>query len=370
MYYSYVQPSLLQHEIDQKLGEVRFDLLDFTIGELINLHKEGEIKIQPEFQRLFRWSYGQRSRLIESLLLGLPIPQIFLMQGEDGILDLVDGLQRVSSILHFVDFESVSLPEEERSPLELTGCEVIETLNGLKYEDLPRVLKLELKRKPIRAIVIRRTNSDFIRYEMFKRLNSGGEIAQPQEIRNATVRILGPEGTKFLDFLAELTCVPSFQRTTASLSDSVRDRLGLNELVLRFLACKNFRERFRGNVADWLDDYIEHILVRRSGFDYDFERQTFTELFDLIDERLGEHAFVKFKNGQPTGGLAPAYFESVTMGALESKQDLEALDARVALNRLSTLVEGNDFRANTGPGANSLPKLNKRIELVKNAFKR
>ncbi|WP_027360761.1 DUF262 domain-containing protein [Desulforegula conservatrix] len=74
--------------------EIRTTAVDFSFGELLNLHNDKEIIIRPEYQRLFRWTNEQRSRLIESIILGLPIPPIFLIEGEHGVLELIDGLQR------------------------------------------------------------------------------------------------------------------------------------------------------------------------------------------------------------------------------------------------------------------------------------
>ena len=89
--------------IDKKIGEVRIKQLDISFGELMSLHEQKESIISPEYQRLFRWSNEQRSRLIESILVELPIPQFFVVENDDGRLELVDGLQRISSVFHFVD---------------------------------------------------------------------------------------------------------------------------------------------------------------------------------------------------------------------------------------------------------------------------
>ncbi|MEP0749281.1 DUF262 domain-containing protein [Trichocoleus sp. AS-A1] len=93
----------LEEIIDQKIGEVRTEALDLSFGEIVNLHAADELIIQPEYQRLFRWSDVKKSRLIESILLELPIPQIFVIENSTGVLELIDGLQRVSSVIQFID---------------------------------------------------------------------------------------------------------------------------------------------------------------------------------------------------------------------------------------------------------------------------
>jgi hypothetical protein len=177
--------------IDAKAGDIRFETLDFTIGEVINLHHSKELIMQPEFQRLVRWDVEQRSRLVESILLGLPIPQIVLFQNDEGVLELVDGLQRLSSLIHFINYELLTNkdPAENREPLKLTGCDIAPEMNGYKYTDLPKVLQLELRRKTVRAVIIRRTNLAHLRYEMFKRLNSGGVSRIPGGTKRAGANI-------------------------------------------------------------------------------------------------------------------------------------------------------------------------------------
>jgi hypothetical protein len=115
-----VQKVDLGKAIDDRIGEVRTDSVDLSFGEIINLHSNKELIIRPEYQRLFRWSNEQRSRLIESILLELPIPQIFVIENSDGVLELIDGLQRLSSVIQFIN--PVALPLE---PLRLEGCDLI-----------------------------------------------------------------------------------------------------------------------------------------------------------------------------------------------------------------------------------------------------
>jgi len=203
----------LEEQIDQKIGEVRTESLDLSFGEIANLRKGQELIIQPEYQRLFRWEIEQKSRLIESILLELPIPQIFVIENVDGVYELIDGLQRISSVLQFVDPAAVGL-----EAFELGGCDIIKDLNGLAYSGLPMSLKLRLKRSTLRTIVIKRQSKSFLRYEMFKRLNTGGSLLSPQEIRNCSARMLGDEGSAFYGFLKELADLPAFKTVTQTLA--------------------------------------------------------------------------------------------------------------------------------------------------------
>lgn len=353
----------LEAMIDERVGEVRTDAFDLTFGEITNLHKSHEMTIQPEHQRLFRWSESQRSRLIESILLELPIPPIFTIENEDGVLELIDGLQRVSSVLQFIDPESIEL-----EPLRLTGCELVSDLNDHLFDDLPLSLRLRVKRSSIRTIIIKRQSKSFLKYEMFKRLNTGGSLLSPQEIRNCSVRMLGPEGTEFYQFLQRLVQKEHFRECTQTLSQSDLDQRGDEELVLRFFALKNGENLFRGSVRDWLDDYMESVLIHGSKFAYPKEEEDFDRLFSFLDEVAGRDAFVKFRGQTPIGGLAPAYFEAVTMGSYEALPHVVNKDPGLLRSAIVNAVQRDDFRSVTGPGANRKDKLRRRIEIVRDAL--
>ena len=317
--------------------------------------------IDPDYQRLFRWSEDQRSRLIESVLLRLPLPQIFLIENKDGVLELIDGLQRISSVLQFIESQLLGL-----EPLRLDGCDIIKQLNGKIFADLSLSMRLTLKRTPIRAVIIKKQSKGFLKYEMFKRLNTGGSILSSQEIRNCSLRML-EGGAEFYAHLQTLAQDTSFRTATATLSDSDRDQKADEELVVRYLALKNGREFFRGSVRDWLDKYLESAIVDNIALDWPVEEELFKALFSLIADVFDSAAFVRCRNGQPIGALAPAYFEAVTMGLLGTFEKAMAAnpeDLRVAI---ATALESEEFRSQTGPGANSRPKLQRRIEIISEA---
>lgn len=349
--------------IDKKIGEVRTESLDISVGELTALHENKELVIQPDFQRLFRWTAEQRSRLVESLLLELPIPSIFVIERENGVLELIDGLQRVSSLIQFINSRAIDLEK-----LTLEGCDLIPELNGETFESLPLTLRLRLKRTGIRTVIIKRQSSQFLRYEMFKRLNTGGAKLSEQDIRNVNARMLGDNGVAFYEFITKCAHESSFVNTVKLLPDTAFDARADEELVLRFFAAKNYRHKFKGSISDWLDDYMDAVLLHGEEFDRQAEYEIFHELFSRIDELFGAHAFVKYRSGQPIGGVAPAYFEAVTIGCMQCLDKLQALSPEDARSILASTVESADFRDVTGPGANSLPKLNRRIELIATAF--
>jgi hypothetical protein len=242
---------VLLAEIDTKIGEVRTDAIDLSFGEIINLRVNNEIRIDPEYQRLFRWSNEQRSRLVESVLLRLPIPPIFFMENEDGTLELIDGLQRVSTMIQLIDPKLIDV-----DALVLSGCDIIKSLDGYTYDDFPLTLKLQLKRASVRSVTIQRQSKSFLRYEMFKRLNSGGSELSAQEVRNCSSRLFGQRGIDFYELIKTLSKHLSFYNTTETLADVEIEKRGREELVLRFFAEKNGANYYGGHVTNWLDIHI------------------------------------------------------------------------------------------------------------------
>ncbi|MGV3554112.1 MAG: DUF262 domain-containing protein [Croceibacterium sp.] len=355
--------SELEEAIDSRVGEVRFDAVDFSFGEIASLHRQKEIVIDPEYQRLFRWSNDQRSRLIESVLLGLPLPQIFLIENQDGVLELIDGLQRVSSVLQFLEHDLMGL-----EPLLLSGCDVIPALNGLTIDDLNLSLRLRLKRSPVRAVIIRKQSKGFLKYEMFKRLNTGGSALSAQEVRNCSLRMI-EGGADFYGWLQQLAAKASFLETTATLSETDRDQKADEELVVRYLALKSAREEFKGSVRDWLDTFLEQVLLGERQIDRTLEEDEFDRVFGFLQATLGEGAFVKYRESRPIGALAPAFFEAVTMGVWDNREKLDELDRDRVQSNVIEALQSAQFRAQTGPGANSRPKLEERIRLIAEAVR-
>lgn len=354
----------LEKQIDERIGEVRTDTFDISFGEIVSLHENGELVIQPEYQRLFRWSNNQRSQLIESILLELPVPQIFVIENQNGVFELIDGLQRISSVIQFLAPKAFAY-----DPLTLSGCSLIPGLNTKSLGDLPLSLKLRLKRSSIRMVVIKKQSRGFLRYEMFKRLNTGGSNLEPQEIRNCSARMVGEKGVEFYSFLVELANTNAFKACAEHLPATELDKKGDEELVLRFLALKNAEDAFRGSVRDWLDGYMEGVLLSEEPFPYEKERRTFKRVFTCAREKLGDTAFLRYRNNEPIGSLAPAYFEAIAIAVHKTITESEKKDKQKLRKAVTEAIQSAAFREVTGPGANSKEKLRTRIDIMTKALR-
>ncbi len=340
--------------------EIRTEAVDFSFGELLNLHRDGEIVIQPEYQRLFRWSNEQRSRLIESILLRLPIPPIFLIEDDNGVLELIDGLQRTSSVLQFLDHTAISQPE-----LILEGCDILTEINGRRYNDFNTSVRLGMKRTPIRAVIIKKSGDEYVKYEMFKRLNTGGSLLSSQEIRNCSSRMIAG-GADFYAMLQFLAANSDFKLATSRIPAPDLEQRADEELVLRYFAVRLYQDEFRGNVREWLDSFMERILFDRGAVTIDDGE--FLRFFKFIAEKLGDTAFSRSRDGEAFGRLAPAYYEAVVGALADNIGELENIPSETLKQKLSDAFETEQFKAVSGPGANSKGKMEARINLVKQAL--
>ncbi len=242
----------LQKEIDDKRKEIRTDSYSMSIGEWISLYQQNEINIYPAFQRCFRWSDHQKSAFIESILLGIPIPPIFVSQRDDGVWDVVDGVQRLSTIYQFVGILNKNEEENNNHPFVLQKTTYLHSLEGKKWDDpddednsLTPTQRLLIKRAKISVNIVEKESDVMIKYELFQRLNTGGSIATPQEVRNCILLMLNANLYSLVRYLADYE---PFKNCTA-LSDRLCEEKYDMELVLRFILLFNKDEKKSKNFA-------------------------------------------------------------------------------------------------------------------------
>jgi len=270
--------------VDKKIEKVRTKSLDISFNELLDMYENEELIIAPDYQRLFRWSIDKQSRFIETLILELPLPPIFVIEIEEGKYELIDGLQRVSSYLHFRG------ALENKDKLTLDDCDIIPELNGNTYETFPKSLQIKLKRNFVRVEVLRKESDIDLRYHMFKRLNSGGEILSEQEIRNCTIRILHPE---INNFIIDMSHNKDYRNTISKISEDEIEKKKDEELVLRYLALKNNLENYFHPFDEYLTKYMEDIATKNISFNNVFEDIKDSE--NLFKARTGSKSNIKIR---------------------------------------------------------------------------
>lgn len=364
----------LIREVDLHLQSVHTQSLDISFNELADMVSEGELDISPDYQRLFQWSEGAQSRFIESLLLEMPVPPIYMVEEEDNKKLLIDGLQRLSSYLHFrglLDAPHI-LPEAIKlgEKLKLRDCDIIKELNGKTYDDLGLALQIKLKRSFVRVEVVRRGSNTKFKYHMFKRLNTGGEALTHQQLRNCTIRLLDPKFNDFIINLADQN--KDFKNCISTISEEQIYGAYDKELILRFFALKNNREEFKHDVSDFLTEYMEKISDPESSisFDYDKERRIFNKTFEVLNATLEDSAFSRAnKSGTDLVRAFGVYhFEAFTIGIQKIVNTFNINDIE-AKSKLATVLKGvkldSEFiKLTTGGGKNSPGPLGERIKFV------
>ena len=375
----------LEKEVSHERERLSSDRMDISFGELINLYKSDELLIRPEYQRLFRWNIKQKTALIESILLGIPIPPIFVAEDKDGIWELVDGLQRVSTFISFFgelaedltiindDIEHSDLIEEEGSieddedgssglnlinNWKLEAGSLVESLQGLDVNTIPARYKINLKRAVCRVEILRGESNVAMKYELFKRLNSGGSKLTPQEIRNAIYRGINPVVN---ELLLELSKNSDFKKVT-NLSAQKNRELYDQELILRFVALLDNTDNINNNLENYLDHYLED-AVESGEFDPTYFRSIFSETIKLI-ANLNEEKI--FRNER--GLFVPAVFEGATIAVAQNIERYRS-DEKLLLEKINELKNDEDFKRFSGSASNSKSRIRKRLKRANEIFK-
>lgn len=307
-------------EINTKSKEISTDKYSMSIGEIISMYKDGDLDIHPEFQRFFRWTNSQKTKLIESFLLNIPVPSIFVSQREDGMWDVVDGLQRLSTILQFV---GVYKDEEGKvlSPMCLEETDMLPSLKGKYYDkeddednSFSPEIRRYFKRTKLDFVIIKKESDETSKYEIFQRLNTGGTQLSDQEVRNCIMVMEDAEKFKYLQSMAK----DEHFLNTLRLSDkSFEERFDL-ELVTRFVCLRNeYIDNLRGiqDFGEYLDKKIVAIF-RDVDFDWKNEISIFKQCFKVIDENLGDSAFLKYDSQSQKfkGRFYTSAFEFIAIG--------------------------------------------------------
>ncbi|EDN69499.1 conserved hypothetical protein [Beggiatoa sp. PS] len=158
--------------VDEQIKQLRTNTLDLSINELVDMYTRAELIISPEYQSLSRWDEQQQSQFIESLILELPVPPLFVIEKADSVYELIDGLQRLSSYLHFHGSHPDYRDKQGNTRfLILTGCHLVKELNNLTYEQLPQAIKIKLKYYLIRLEIIKKESDKQLHKALFKKLH-------------------------------------------------------------------------------------------------------------------------------------------------------------------------------------------------------
>jgi hypothetical protein len=363
----------LQTEIDKARAEIRTDGYPVSIGEWISIYEKSELDIHPEFQRFFRWTPKQKSRLIESVLLGIPIPQVFVAQRPDGVWDVVDGLQRLSTIFQFVgilrDEEGALVP-----PLTLESTTYLESLGGQRWDDeehpdqsLTNAQRLLIKRAKIDVSIILKESDEQTKFELFQRLNTGGSPLSDQEMRNSLLVMLNRDLFRWMKSLSD---DQNFQECLG-LSDRAVDEQYDMELVLRFLVFRTMPQaelKGLGDLGDFLTETVR-VLAGNKAFDVKGEEDAFRTTFRLLAETLGTNSFRRYEayRDRFVGGFSISAFEVVALGVGYNYKRL-AGRSDVILDIVKAVWSEREFVDNSGAGIRASTRIPRIVPVGRAVF--
>ncbi|WP_462114832.1 GmrSD restriction endonuclease domain-containing protein [Lysobacter xanthus] len=209
---------------------------------------EGDLILDPDYQRKYRWSDQKASRFIESIALNIPVPVFYFAEEPDGTFSVIDGQQRLTSLFRYLKPQELSsVFGDDITELTLADLKVRSDLNGKKYADLERAERALLSKRPLRCIVVLNESDETLKFEVFERLNSGSASLTDQEVRNCLYR--GPLN----ELLKELADNTQFKELV-SLPDAAQKNMKDVELVLRFFAYRELNES-----SKYSDSYTEHL---------------------------------------------------------------------------------------------------------------
>lgn len=262
---------------EDKQRDLVTSVVDYNLSALADLIKDRSIDLSPEYQRRFRWDELKQSKLIESFLMNVPVPPVFLNEDNYGEYSVIDGKQRLNAISEFF-----------KGKLPLKGLKVFKEINGKTYDELPLQLQTVLRTRPtMRAIIILRQSDKDIKYVVFQRLNTGGVQLNPQEIRNSTFP--GSLNNMILD----LSIYKKFHallgiknKEKSAIYKEMRDA----ELVLRYLAFRDTWESFSGGVKYKLDNFMDQ-NAKMSGEELISAKNDFLQTLNTVEACFGGYAF-------------------------------------------------------------------------------
>lgn len=357
------QKSILA-ELDSARKTVKTDDYSMSVGELISLYKDNEIKLDPAFQRLFRWEDRQKTRLIESILIGIPIPEVFVAQKADGTWHVVDGVQRLSTIFQLVG------ELKGYDPLQLTSCKYIPSLEQTLWEDLPVSTQREFKKSKVKVNIILTENSDEAQYELFQRLNTGGTPLEDQEVRNCLILMIDPD---FYEKINELKRYNSFI-SCLSMKDHKFDKEFHMELLLRmYIGYEGVVDYSKyqplGNVliSDFIDKETMHLVSKG-----DFERfkDVFERTFDKLSGALGKQAFLKYskRDGSFSGAFNVSAFEMIAVGIASNIDGIERISDLELKEMIKEIYEESVVKESLEHGVKPIIRFRKLTEFSKQYF--
>ncbi|MDH1727394.1 DUF262 domain-containing protein [Acinetobacter johnsonii] len=394
----------LDKELNDARKEIKTQKLSMSIGELCSLFKKKEIVLNPNFQRVFRWDINQQSRLIESILLGIPLPPIFIAQQANAKWTVVDGLQRLSTLFNiegllefdqedsikhvlnkkheiieqddeFLDveeeIEEILQVEEHLQLFHFSGLKKITELNGLTWQQLPLDYRRIVRRSFFDINIIFLENNTKAQYELFQRLNTGGSALTPQEVRNCIIIM---NDINFFNQIDNYRLNTNFIKITNLTIKQMQEAYDM-ELINRFIISINYDQINFNNypydtkISDFIDNETLELLDNPD-FKIDNAILLLQEAINFLYETIGINTFKKYntKNQRFYGSFNLSAFEAVLIGIAINLDKIKQLEKNQIEEKIKDIYAHEDYLYASGRGIKVLNRFEKLIKFSKEYF--
>lgn len=358
---------MLGNEIESAKLSVRTDAYQMSIGEIVSMYENNEIVIAPEFQRLFRWDISQKSKLIESILLGIPIPSIFVFEQSGGSWELIDGLQRISTILEFMGLlKDPSSGQRPPSVLEATKYlpslhnavwEISDLIQGVPISDqnpLDKGQQLAIRRARLSVEILKRPSDEQTKYDLFQRLNAGGTLANAQEIRNCIMLMINADYFRAIKDAADQEAF----RTVTSVTEDQAEKQRHMEMAVRFLVHNHIPYDGKLDVEEYIDEGIATLSSRG---EYLSDVNLINRTFDILNEAAGSNALRRFSVNSHIGKVGLVGLEGIAVGVAKNIDSILSLGHENAITFVKRKIQ--DFWAQPAAGSFTSPGLRGTIRI-------
>jgi hypothetical protein len=299
----------LNLEIQDENRKIIWQAKDFSIREFLAMEQDGDLVLQPEYQRKYVMDATKASRLIESILMDVPIPVVYLAEEQDGTYSVIDGQQRLTS---FISFMKGHFPDN--SEFKLKGLKVLSELNKSTFSQLEKLNQTKVKTTTIHTVIIKKESEEDIKFEIFERLNTGAIKLNQDELRNSVYR-----GT-YIKLLAELENNEILHSLIRK--DNYKKRMVYRGMLLRFFA---FSEKTYLNYKPSMKQFLNKELRDNQNLDKKKAKEyseKVSHCLELARTIFGNEAFRKFTiddsnvNGKWSNSINTALFEIQMCGFL------------------------------------------------------
>lgn len=355
----------LQIEIESVRKEIKTDNFSMSIRELVQVYRDGDLELSPAYQRLFRWSDETKTKFIESILMGIPTPPIFIAQKKGSKWTIVDGLQRVSTILQLMGHLEVKYTEGElKPPFKFKSAEKLPSLEDLDWDSINEDAQRIIKMTKIDLKIILIEDNIQAQYELFTRLNTGSVSLQSQEIRNCLIIMIDEDFYNSINSLKTMT----EYRDCIALTENKNEIEFPMELILRYFILKHNNIKFEEYKLsnDLLSVFIDREtanIIKDKTFKIEEEVALFKRVFILLNEILGPNSFRKFNSSKSDfeGPFSQTSFEGILPGLANNIEYYEGTGKSHLKETIILMYNEEGFNNAARRGNKAIPRIQNMI---------